>query len=88
MDAIPVSQDCVHAKSAVAGLPLACVLVVADTRYHLPGIAAIAAPEQRRGLDAAPQIFPVVADFVSLNVFPRLVERRTFMPKKALQLEP
>src|SRR5437870_12669653 len=28
------------------------------------------------------------ADFVSLNVFPRLVERSTFMPKKALQLDP
>src|SRR6267143_2348604 len=28
------------------------------------------------------------ADFVSLNVFPRSVETRTFMPKKALQLEP
>src|SRR2546422_5574750 len=27
------------------------------------------------------------ADFVSLNVFPRLVERRIFIPKKALQLE-
>src|SRR5712671_3792998 len=27
------------------------------------------------------------ADFVSLNVLPRSVERRTFMPKKALQLE-
>ncbi len=27
------------------------------------------------------------ADFVSLNVLPRSVERRTFMPKKGLQLE-
>src|SRR5258705_9151594 len=27
------------------------------------------------------------ADFVSLNDFPRSVERRTFMPKNALQLE-
>jgi glycosyltransferase involved in cell wall biosynthesis len=27
------------------------------------------------------------ADFVSWNVFPRSVERNTFMPKKALQLE-
>jgi hypothetical protein len=27
------------------------------------------------------------ADLVSLNVSPRSVERRTFMPKKALQLE-
>ena len=27
------------------------------------------------------------ADFVSLKVFPRSVDRRTFMPKKALQLE-
>src|SRR5438874_12372697 len=29
----------------------------------------------------------VGADFVSLNVLPRSVERKTFMPKKALQLE-
>ena len=27
------------------------------------------------------------ADFVSLNFLPRSVERRTFMPKKALQLD-
>src|SRR5262245_3734252 len=27
------------------------------------------------------------ADFVSLNVFPRSVERRTFIPKKELQLD-
>jgi hypothetical protein len=27
------------------------------------------------------------ADFVSLNVFPRSVERSTFMPKNGLQLE-
>ena len=27
------------------------------------------------------------ADFVSLNFLPRSVERRTFMPKKGLQLE-
>jgi hypothetical protein len=27
------------------------------------------------------------ADFVSLNVFPRSVDRSTFIPKKALQLD-
>ncbi len=26
-------------------------------------------------------------DFVSVNVFPRFVERSTFIPKKGLQLE-
>src|SRR5437899_2355508 len=61
MHAVAVAQDCVHAESAVAGLPLACVLVVADAWNHLPGIAAVAASEQRGRLDAAPQILPVVA---------------------------
>ena len=89
------------------GLPLARVLVVADARHHLPGIAAVAAPEQRRRLDAAPQSFlpppgssdqmlasarpsslgNAGADFVSLKLFPRSVERSTFMPKNGLQLE-
>jgi hypothetical protein len=96
----------VHAESTVSWLPLARVVVVADARDHLPGIAAIAAPEKRRGLDAAPQVllaFARSSDQIlaararrlwekrelpsSLNFFPRSVERRTFMPKKGLQLE-
>ena len=42
MHAIAVAQDRVHAEPAVARLPLARVLVVADARDHLPGIAAVA----------------------------------------------
>ena len=61
--AIPVAQDRVHAEPAVPRLPLAGVLVVADARNHLPGIAAVAAPEERRRLDAAPQVLLAVARF-------------------------
>ena len=63
MHTVPVAQDRVHAKSAVAGLPLASVFVVADARNQFPGIAAVAAPEQRRRLDTAKQVFPVVSWF-------------------------
>ncbi len=59
--AVAVAQDRVHAEPAVARLPLARVLVVADARDHLPGIAAVAAPEERRRLDAAPQVLLAVA---------------------------
>src|SRR5439155_18638458 len=52
--AAAVAQDGVHAKSAVAGLPFAGVLMVVDAGNHVPGIAAIAAPEERGRLDAAP----------------------------------
>ena len=51
---LPVAQDRVQAEPAVAWLPPARMRVVADARNHLPGIAAIAAPEERRRLDAAP----------------------------------
>src|SRR5260221_7703103 len=63
MHTIPVAQDSVHAKPAVARLPLAGVLVLADARNHLPGIAAVAAPEQRRWFDPAPQVFLPAAGF-------------------------
>src|SRR2546427_798577 len=52
MDAIPVANDRVHAEPAIAGVPLARVLVVADAGYHFPRIAAILAPEQGRRLHA------------------------------------
>ena len=68
MHTIPFAQDRVHAEPAIAGLPLAGVFVVADARNHLPGIAAVAAPEQSRRLDAAPQIPPVVARLERPNV--------------------
>ena len=51
---IPVANDRVHAEPAIAGLPLARVLVVANPRHHLPRIATVAAPEQGRRLHAAP----------------------------------
>src|SRR5439155_12486558 len=53
MHTIPVAQDRVHAEPAVAGLPLAGVLVVGDARNQLPGIAAVIAPEQCGWLNAA-----------------------------------
>src|SRR5262249_6193330 len=49
-----VAHDGVQAESAGAWLPLARVLVVADPRHHVPRVAAVTAPEQRRRLDAAP----------------------------------
>ena len=55
--AVPITNDRVHAEAAVAGLPLACVLVVADAGHQLPRIAAVSAPEQRRRFDTAPQFF-------------------------------
>src|SRR5262249_7898960 len=58
-----VAVDRVHAESAVAGTPLASVLVVADAPNHFPGIAAVAAAEQRCRLDSAPEILLVVARF-------------------------
>src|SRR5688500_14581371 len=56
MHAIPVANDRVHAEPAVAGLPLARVLVVADAGHQVPRIAAVMAPEQGRRLDTAPQV--------------------------------
>src|SRR5437867_2868071 len=61
MHAIPVANDRVHAEPAVAGLPLARVLVVADTGHRLPRIAAVTAPEQGRRLHAAPQLLLAAA---------------------------
>src|SRR5262249_3700495 len=61
--AMAVTNDRVHAQSAVAGLPLACVLVIADSRHHLPRIATVSAAEQRGGLDATQQIFLAAASF-------------------------
>src|SRR5262249_15461791 len=63
MDTISVAQDGVQAQPTVPRLPLARVLVVVDARNHLPGIAAVVAPEQRRRLDTAPQVLLVGAGF-------------------------
>src|SRR5438445_2019525 len=59
--AIPIANDGMHTEAAVAWRPLARVLVVADAGHHLPRIAAVLAPEQRRGLHAAQQILLAAA---------------------------
>src|SRR5262249_5162658 len=59
--ALAVAEDGVHAQSAVAGIPLASMLVVTDAGHHFPGIAAVAALEKRRRFDAAPEVLLVVA---------------------------
>src|SRR5262249_53806548 len=59
--ALAFAQDGVHAEPAVAGVPFACVLVVADAGDQLQGTAAIAAAEERRRPDAAPEVLLVVA---------------------------
>src|SRR5262249_53881619 len=56
MDALPVAQDGVQAEAAGARRPLARVLVIGDPRDLLPGVPAVAAPEQRGRLDAGPDL--------------------------------
>ena len=63
VNARAIAQDGVHAKSAVAGVPFAGVLMVADAGHHLPGVAAVAAAEERGRLDAAPEVFLALARF-------------------------
>jgi hypothetical protein len=107
VDAVAVADDRVHAEAAVSGLPLPCVLVVADAHTisqesppsSLRKSEAGSTPHQRSLSSSAGSMAQMLAsarpssfgnagaDFVSSNVFPRSVERRTFMPKKALQLE-
>ena len=50
-----------QAETAVAGLPLVGVLVVADGGDHFPRVAGILTPEKGRGFDAAPQLLVVVS---------------------------
>src|SRR5262249_50698674 len=63
MDAVAVAQDGVHAQTAVARVPLARVLVVADAADHFPAIPAVGGAEERGRLDAAPEFLPGVARF-------------------------
>ena len=58
MHAIAVADDRVQTQSAVAGLPLARVFMVADAIDHLPRVPAITAVKQCSRLDAAPE-FPL-----------------------------
>ena len=58
-----------------------------STPHHRSFLSSPASSDQMLA-SARPSSFGKAgADFVSLNVFPRSVERRTFMPKKGLQLE-
>ena len=54
MNTMSIAQDRVHAKPAIAGLPLARVLVVADARNHFPGIAAVLGFKESAGHGSAP----------------------------------
>src|SRR5262249_12235441 len=63
MDAVAVAKDGVHAQAAVAGLPLARVLVVADAADQFPTIPAVGGAEERGRLDAAPEFLLGVAHF-------------------------
>src|SRR6266571_8385438 len=58
-----------------------------STPHHRSFLLSPASSDQML-MSARPSSFGKAgADFVSLNLFPRSVERRIFMPKKALQLE-
>src|SRR6476469_3888818 len=63
MHPVAVADNGVQAQPAVARMPFPSVLMIADARDHFPGLAAIAASEEPRRFDAAPQILPAVASF-------------------------
>src|SRR5262249_1540478 len=58
--AAAVPHDRVPAPPACSRRPLPRMLVVADARHHLPGVAAVPAPEEGGGLDTAPQLLLAV----------------------------
>src|SRR5438876_1854840 len=68
VDPISIAQNRVHAKSSVARIPFTRVLVIADAANQFPGIAAVAASEQRRRLDAAPKLLLFPAGLNGPNV--------------------
>src|SRR5438093_13304079 len=58
-----------------------------STPHHSSFLSSPASSDQMLA-SARPSSFGKTGDdFVSVNFFPRSVERRTFMPKNALQLE-
>src|SRR5262249_49332889 len=63
MQTAAIAKNGVHAKTAITGIPLACMLMVADAGNHLPGIAAVITAEKRGRLDPAQQIFLVFPRF-------------------------
>ena len=56
------------------------LILCTDVLEHVPGWPRVI---ER----IAEALAPAGAAFVSVNVFPRFVERRTFIPKNALQLD-
>src|SRR5882724_8618869 len=58
-----------------------------STPHHRSFLPAPASSDQMLASARPSSCGNAGADFVSLNDFPRSVERRTFMPKNALQLE-
>src|SRR5262245_45159934 len=58
-----------------------------STPHHRSFESAPASRDQMLASARPSSLGKVGADLVSLNFFPRSVETRTFMPKKALQLE-
>src|SRR5712691_8882295 len=57
-----------HAEAAVAGLPLARVIVVADAWHQVPRIATVTTPEQGCRLHAAPEVLLATAGLKSPDV--------------------
>src|SRR5262249_47874725 len=68
MDAVAVAQDGVHAQAAVAGVPFARVLVVADAADHFPAIPAVGGAEERGRLDAGPEFLLGIPRFQGPDV--------------------
>ncbi len=58
---LAIADDRVQAEAAVAWLPLARVLVVAQAFDHLPRVAGVTTPEQRGRFDAAEQSLAALA---------------------------
>ena len=58
-----------------------------STPHHSSFLSSPASSDQMLARARPSSLGKAGADFVSVNVLPRSVERRTFMPKKGLQLE-
>src|SRR5262245_44894430 len=68
---VSVANNRMHAEAAVARLPFACMLMVADAGHHLPRIPAVLAPEQGGRLHTAPQLFFAAAGLERPDVHQR-----------------
>src|SRR5262249_6529616 len=69
--------------------PLSLLLnsAAGSTPHHRSFLSAPASSDQMLARARPSSFGKAGADFVSLKLLPRSVERRTFIPKKALQLE-